>query len=67
MRILGLLREGKIPSDQRAVLNPAQCQELLKSHPEWEIWLQPSSSRAIADADYATQDAGLPKTLVPVN
>ena len=56
MRILGLLREGKIPSDQRAVLNPAQCQELLKSHPEWEIWLQPSSSRAIADADYA--DAG---------
>lgn len=56
MRILGLLREGKIPSDQRAVLNPAQCQELLKNYPDWEIWLQPSSRRAIADADYA--DAG---------
>ena len=53
MRILGLLREGKTPSDQRAVLNPAQCRELMNHHPDWRIWVQPSSVRAIPDADYA--------------
>ncbi|MGA1381080.1 MAG: NAD(P)-dependent oxidoreductase, partial [Schleiferiaceae bacterium] len=52
MRILGLLREGKTPADQRAVLNPAQCRELLDRHPDWQIWVQPSSVRAIPDADY---------------
>ena len=53
MRILGLLREGRSPSDQRAVLNPAQCRELLDRHPDWRIWVQPSSVRAIPDAAYA--------------
>ncbi|MFZ9597893.1 MAG: alanine dehydrogenase, partial [Schleiferiaceae bacterium] len=53
MRILGLLREGKSPSDQRAVLNPAQCRELLDRHPDWRIWVQPSRVRAIPDAAYA--------------
>jgi peptidyl-dipeptidase Dcp len=63
MRILGLLREGKKPSDQRAVLNPAQCRELLDRHPDWRIWVQPSSVRAIPDADYAAAGCVLTEDL----
>ncbi|MFZ9733027.1 MAG: alanine dehydrogenase, partial [Schleiferiaceae bacterium] len=63
MRILGLLREGKTPADQRAVLNPAQCRELLDRHPDWQIWVQPSSVRAIPDADYVAAGCFLAEDL----
>lgn len=65
MRILGLLREGKTPSDQRAVLNPAQCRELMDRHPDWRIWVQPSSVRAIPDAAYVAAGCDLVEDLSP--
>ena len=65
MRILGILREEKIPADQRAVLNPAQCRELLDRHPDWQIWVQPSSVRAIQDAEYVAAGCFVAEDLGP--
>ena len=65
MRILGILREGKIPADQRAVLNPAQCRELLDRNPDWQIWVQPSSVRAIQDAEFVAAGCFVAEDLGP--
>lgn len=50
---LGLIREEKKPYDRRAALSPRQCKELLESHPDLEIYVQPSGHRCFPDAGYA--------------
>lgn len=49
---LGLIREGKIPADNRVALTPAQC-KWLKTNKQIEIAVQSSSSRCYRDAEYA--------------
>ena len=49
---IGILREGKIPQDNRTPLTPRQCVELKKRIPEIEIFVQSSSHRCFTDADY---------------
>lgn len=49
---IGLIKEGKIPADNRVALTPAQCKWMYKNHPEVELIVQPSASRCFADHEY---------------
>jgi alanine dehydrogenase len=55
---IGILREGKVPPDQRAPLTPAQCREIADRHPGVDIYVQASPIRCYADHEYA--QAGFP-------
>ena len=54
---IGLIREGKIPSDNRVALTPAQCKWLRQNHPEIKITVQHSADRCFSDKEYI--DAGI--------
>ncbi len=57
MLAIGLIKEGKVPSDNRVALTPAQCKWLLKNVDGCSITLQPSNSRCFSDIEY--QNAGV--------
>lgn len=52
MLVIGLIREGKIPSDNRVALTPAQCKFLTKHFADVQIKVQPSPNRCYKDAEY---------------
>ena len=52
MRI-GIIREGKVPPDQRVPLTPEQCTQVLERFPYVELVVQPSQVRRITDQEYA--------------
>ena len=49
---IGILREGKIPPDERVALVPKQCVELKERWPRVELVVQESEVRRIPDAEY---------------
>lgn len=49
---IGLLREGKIPADNRVALTPAQCKWIHKTAPDVRVVAQASSSRCYSDKEY---------------
>lgn len=49
---IGLIREGKIPADNRVALTPTQC-KWLKTNRNIEIAVQSSLNRCYRDAEYA--------------
>jgi alanine dehydrogenase len=49
---LGLIREEKIPCDNRVALTPAQCKWILKNFPQIRISAQTSADRCFADREY---------------
>ena len=51
---IGIIREGKIPSDSRAPLSPQQCRQLLDQHSQIAIFVQPSPHRCYADDEYSS-------------
>jgi alanine dehydrogenase len=57
MKRIGLIREGKIPEDNRVALTPAQCKWLLKNAPEIGITVQPSQARCFSDREYSMAGA----------
>ncbi len=52
MLTLGLIREGKIPSDNRVALTPAQCKFLNKTQPNLKVVVQQSENRCYSDKEY---------------
>ena len=52
MTKIGLIREGKIPADNRVALTPAQCKWILKNTDAVSIAVQSSPSRCFADREY---------------
>lgn len=56
--VIGLLKEGKVPADNRVALTPAQCKWIKMKYPEVSIIVQHSESRCFKDAEYAL--AGIP-------
>jgi saccharopine dehydrogenase (NAD+, L-lysine forming) len=50
---IGLIRETKIPADNRVALIPSQCKWLQKSFPSLKIIVQPSADRCYNDKEYA--------------
>jgi alanine dehydrogenase len=53
---IGIIREEKIPPDNRTPLTPRQCQHLKENYPNIEVYVQTSSSRCYTDEDYRTFD-----------
>ena len=49
---IGLLKEGKIPPDNRVALTPAQCKWLQKNFPGLRILVQSAPHRCYTDAEY---------------
>lgn len=52
MKTLGLIREEKVPADNRVALTPAQCKWLLKHFPDLHIIAQSSPHRCYSDKEY---------------
>ena len=52
MITIGLIREGKTPSDNRVALTPAQCKWINKNRPNLKIIVQHSDIRCFNDREY---------------
>lgn len=52
MITIGLLREGKIPADNRVALTPAQCKWIHKNAPHVRVIVQASPDRCYSDKEY---------------
>jgi saccharopine dehydrogenase (NAD+, L-lysine-forming) len=50
---IGLIREGKIPPDNRVALTPAQCKWIHKNASDVRIIAQTSTHRCFSDKEYA--------------
>lgn len=57
MTRIGLIREGKIPADNRVALTPAQCKWIHKNSSDVEIIAQSSAVRCFTDREY--ENAGV--------
>jgi alanine dehydrogenase len=49
---IGLIRETKIPVDNRVALVPSQCKWLQKNFPDLKIYAQPSADRCYSNKEY---------------
>ncbi|MES2328749.1 MAG: NAD(P)-dependent oxidoreductase [Bacteroidota bacterium] len=64
MLVIGLIREGKVPADNRVALVPSQCKWLVKHFPDIRILVQSSADRCFTDEEYiqagieVTEDLG---------
>jgi alanine dehydrogenase len=54
---IGIIKEGKIPSDSRVTLTPKQCRSLINDG--WNIVVQKSTSRCYTDEEYAKAEVPL--------
>jgi len=54
---IGLIREGKIPADNRVALTPAHCKWIHKNSRELRVLVQSSPDRCFTDKEY--QNAGV--------
>ncbi len=52
MPVIGLIKEGKVPNDNRVALTPKQCRLLLNQFPSWDIIVASSSNRCYKDREY---------------
>lgn len=49
---IGLIKEGKIPADNRVALTPAQCKWVMKEFPGVQVIVQHSRDRCYSDSEY---------------
>ncbi|MDB5248721.1 MAG: alanine dehydrogenase [Segetibacter sp.] len=63
MFLIGLIREGKIPADNRVALTPLQCKWLQNNFPELEVVVQPCANRCFKDEEYKNEGIGLKEDL----
>lgn len=49
---IGLIREGKVPADNRVALTPAQCKWIQKNSADVQIIAQSSPTRCFSDREY---------------
>lgn len=52
MKIIGLIREGKSPADNRVALTPAQCKWIHKNLPQVKVIAESSPTRCFSDKEY---------------
>jgi saccharopine dehydrogenase (NAD+, L-lysine forming) len=57
MLTIGLIREGKIPADNRVALTPSQCKWIHKNSTDVQIIVQTCATRCFTDREY--QHAGV--------
>jgi hypothetical protein len=49
---IGLIREEKVPTDNRVALTPSQCKWIVKNNPDISISVQSSPARCFSDKEY---------------
>lgn len=49
---IGLIKEGKVPADNRVALTPAQCKWIHKNAPAIQVIVQSSPNRCFSDREY---------------
>lgn len=49
---IGLIREGKIPADNRVALTPAQCKWIHKNRTDLQVTVQHCETRCFSDKEY---------------
>ena len=52
MPVIGLIKEGKVPNDNRVALTPKQCRYILDQFPSWDIIAESSPNRCFKDREY---------------
>ncbi|HET6254702.1 MAG TPA: NAD(P)-dependent oxidoreductase [Puia sp.] len=52
MITIGLIRESKVPADNRVALTPAQCKWIQRNVPELRVLVQASPDRCYSDKEY---------------
>jgi alanine dehydrogenase len=52
MPILGLIKEGKVPNDNRVAMTPKQCKWFKQTFKQWDIVIESSSARCYSDKEY---------------
>jgi saccharopine dehydrogenase (NAD+, L-lysine forming) len=52
MITIGLIKEGKVPADNRVALTPTQCKWIKKQYPYANVVVQHSPDRCFSDAEY---------------
>lgn len=52
MKIIGLIREGKSPADNRVALTPSQCKWIHKNLPQVKVIAESSPTRCFSDKEY---------------
>lgn len=52
MLVIGLIKEGKVPADNRVALTPPQCRWLSNRFKDIKIIVQPSQHRCFSDEEY---------------
>jgi saccharopine dehydrogenase (NAD+, L-lysine forming) len=52
MLTIGLIKEGKIPADNRVALTPAQCKWIHKNSNDVQVIVQSSGDRCFKDREY---------------
>ena len=50
---IGIIREGKVPKDERAPFSPEQCKKIKETYPQIQLVVQKSSVRRFTDDEYA--------------
>jgi len=60
---IALIREEKIPPDNRVAFSPVQCQWLMNKYPGLEIIVQPSRYRCFTDEEYSYEDVPVQEDL----
>jgi len=65
MIVIGLIKEGKTPSDNRVALTPAQCKWIRQNLPNVKIIVQSSSTRCYTDAEYKQAGIDIAEDMQP--
>src|SRR5690606_395628 len=60
---LGLIKEGKLPADNRVALTPAQCRWIHQKTDEIRIVVEPSEVRCFPDKEYLRAGINLQEDL----
>ncbi|MCC9135915.1 hypothetical protein ACFSKU_17975 [Pontibacter silvestris] len=60
---IGVIKEGKAPTDKRVPLTPKKCVEALQEFPEMKQAVQPSEVRCFKDKEYAAHGIALQEDL----
>jgi len=54
---IGIIKEGKVPTDKRVAFTPAQCVQIQQQYPQLTIKVQSSDIRSYSDQEY--EQAGI--------
>ena len=67
MPVLGLIKEGKVPSDNRVALTPKQCKWITTEFPCWEVIVESSANRCYTDNEYTRQGIKVVSDISPAD